>query len=583
MVLPEGTRDENRRPHSSRSGLIVLAGATVAIGVVAIGALTSPDPAPPTVPVAVPGATTSTTIERPSGLVDVATFDVTDISDGEQPAWELTLPLDFKRTISLVDYENWLYVFADATPTWADVRGGLVGWRSIDGVEWEPLGTVIGREAEIGQVASTERGLVATSMTGTPNGLDIWISEDGFEWVRHQLLRPEVSENAFVFANAVYGDEEKLVVTAALEFDVRALLERQLRENGIAIDLSRNYGWGAEEITDDVLFTVYGPLGIVVHQATATELDMTESEAQLAVSGFSQSSETLVWVSHGGGEWVESSIPGSPWVNDIVGTTDGELLAFGFGTRGPTVWRSFDGISWVESGLVLSPRSAERWGDRLIGPSDASPWVMVSEDGASWAQTNLSQHFPAPISWHIPELAAGEGGVLAVVEGWAQTTQLDPGRPTSPTITREGTTLTMNFDQGVFGVATGDQAYAWSMYQGNIAKEGMTVDLANGTVAFSDPESGEPLIGVTFEELQNSEEVYWLGRWDERNFRAFAFSEDGENWSIQDPEDILGEGPRVRDVAVLADRIVAVVERLSGALDPDATLSSSEVWAAPIP
>lgn len=585
MVLPEGTRDESRRRRSSRSGLTVLAGASIVIGVFAIGALTSPEPGTSTIPEAVPepSSTTSTTVEPGPSLVDVATFDVTEIESGAPLAWELTLPLQFRRVISLVNHEGWLYVFADATPSWAERAGGLQAWRSVDGLEWKPLGTVIGRAVQIGEVTATGQGLVATSLSRTPNGLDIWISDDGVDWERQQLMQPDAAQNAYVFANAVYGDGEKLVITAALEFDIRALLERQLRETGVDVDLSRNHGWGAEETADGVRFTIYGPLGIVIHQATASELGMSAAEAQLAVSGFSQSSETLVWVSTSDGDWIESSIQGSPWVNDMAATPDGELLAFGFGTRGPTVWRSRDGISWVESGLVLSPRSAQLWGNRLIGPSDSSAWVMISEDGASWEHTSLHEHFPAPISWQVQELVAGDSGVAAVVEGWAQTTLVGPERPDSPTITRKGVTLTMDFDRGEFEVDTGDDTHAWGMFRGSLVPEGMNVDLVAGTVGFSDPGTGKPLIEVTFEDLEGAEQEYWLGKFDERSFTAFAYSPDGETWSVQDAHDIFGEDPGVSHVAMTPDRMVAVVERLAGTLRPDGPMPTSEVWTAPIP
>lgn len=583
MVSPEGAGEGDNRPRPSRTVFLVLGALAIAVGVIGLGALTSPEPALLTTPEATPNSSTSTTTANRPRAVDVTTFDVTQIATGLQFDWTLARSFESHLIHSLVEHEGWLYLFTHATPDWAEEQGGLSGWRSLDGAEWEPLGTVIGPEAQIGRVESTAQGLVATSASRTPNGLEVWTSDDGFVWDHRQLLSPEDTPNTLVFSSAIHGDEDRLVVAAVVEFDLRALLEQHLRETGTELGLPLDYGWDANETADGFEFTFYGPLGIVVYEATAAELGLSEDEARSAVAGFSEMGETMVFVLNTAGELVESSIEESAWVNDIAATPDGELLAFGFGNRGPTLWQSVDGISWVESELAISPRAGVRWGDRLIGPTDSSARVMVSEDGTSWEQTTLHERFPPPISWYVPQLDASDSGVAVVVEGWAQSTGTQPARPDPATIVGDDATLTLEFDSGHFALDDGEDIYTWNMYGAGLLQEGISIDLASGSIEFSHPETGEPLMVVAMDELQQAEQAYWLGRFDEEHFQALAFSTDGDVWSVQDSEDPFGPDRHITSVVVTTDRVVTVVQNMGSDLRSPTPDVGAEVWTAPIP
>jgi hypothetical protein len=588
VVLPEGAGEKKDRPRKSRTIFLVLGAFAIAAGSLALGALTSPDPAPLTIPDATPETstpttttTTTTTVPHPR-VVEVSTFDVSEIASGPPYDWSLAETIDDFFIHTLVEHEGWLYLFGAESPMWVGDEGGLTAWRSTDGVEWESLGTVIDPKTQVGQVTSTGRGLVAIEPAPVAGRLGIWSSSDGIRWQREEVAAPIASAAAILRGGAVFGDEERLVITASVEFDLSSLLEEHLRASDLTTDLLATGGWSIDNTTDGAVVTVYGPLGIAAYSVPAEELGLTPEEATAAYRGFSDFRQTAVWVSHSDDDWISSEIPGSPWIQSMTETRDGELLAFGFGSRGPTVWRSRDGLNWTESGIVLSPTAARPWGDRLVGPANNRPAVMVSEDGTNWEEVgDLNRHFPAPISWNVFALGAGDAGVAASVRGWARTDMSGPGRPDPPVITQGETTLTLDFFRSELELESEGQTYSWSMHRDG--QPGISVDVGDAAVVFSDPDTGAQLAQFSYETLTAAEEEYWLGSFAEERFDAIAVTTDGENWSIEDVEDAFGGNTIPEQIAVYSGRMVVVVGDLPDSLLRAPTSRSYEVWTASIP
>lgn len=562
----------------------MLASLAVVAGVVALGALTSPEPEAIETPVTTegtPDATTTTT--EPSGpqLVDVEIFSVEDIEAGRQLDWERAAEFGSVFPRTLVGHDGWLYLFGSAAPAWAPEPGGLAAWRSQNGTEWESLGNVLGYEVEIVSVASTGQGLVATERTQDAAGFNIWLSDDGIEWEPLWVPFDDPAEHIVAHPHGVYGDEDTLIVIATRQLDTQALLEEHLRASGEHIDLDLSRGWGADYTEDGVRLVVYGPLGIPVLTTSAEELGLTEEEATLLENGFGgQSSGAIVWVSEEGAPWIQGEIEDAQWVESIVETPTGELVVFGFGTSTERAWRSTDGIAWEDLlADFRNPGAATNWGESLLARGDSAE-ILISEDAETWEETGLRKHFPAPIDWHVPWIAAEENGIAAIVEGWGQSPMIEPQRPDVPTIRDGDAVLSLDFVSGHFEMEVGDEELSWRMF--SEPDNGIDIDLLTQEVIFKHPDSEEELGRFGFDELERAEEEYWVGTFANQEFNALVFSVDAESWSIQDLGSEFGEESRVAQLEMFDGRLVAAVVDSRRIYSPGSD-PGFEVWTAPLP
>lgn len=583
MVLPEGTHSEEERPRRSRTILFALAFVAVTAAVLTLGALTSPDPealpSPSTSEAALAPSTTTTSTPRPQS-VDVQTFGVEEIETGHQFDWELAAEFGDAYPHTMVSHEGWLYLFGSATPIWAPEPGGLTAWRSRNGTDWESLGNVLGYEVEITHVEATAQGLVALERSQDSAGFNIWLSDDGIDWTPRWVPTDGGARHVVAFPQGLYGDEERLVVGATFEFDGEALLEEHLRAVGQEIDLTLSRGWGTDYTEDGVQLVVYGPLGIPVIATSAEELGLTGEEIRRLENGLDTRTDAVsVWVSEEGAPWVRGQIEGAQWIESIVGASNRELFAFGFGVTGEQAWRSVDGLTWEESSAGPGPLRATTWRESLLA-AGGSAEILVSKDAENWEETGLRLLFPAPIDWQVSELTASPAGIAAAILGWEQTTRVDPQRPATPTL-RDGTaTLSLDFDSGHFEMEVGDDVLSWRMY-GEI-DNGIETDLSEQVVIFLHPDSGDELGRFGFDDLEAAEQEYWVGAFSSQEFHAMVFSEDARSWSIQDVDDEFGDDSRVAQLEMVDGRLVAAVVNTASMWSSQPN-PGFEVWTAPLP
>lgn len=581
MVLPEGANEEDvGRPHSSRKLYLVLGALAVAIGAVVLGALTSPDPPPLTTPEAVPETSTITTAPNP-GLVDVDEFSVEQIEVGGHLEWEQAASFEEFFPQTLVEHEGWIYLFGQARPIWEGDPGRVVAWRSQDGTQWEELGDVLGVDAAIIAVSSTTQGLVAVERDSQDGELGVWTSDDALSWTPRPIPMSPDKPYLVTYPQAIFADQEMLIVVASQRADFEALIEEHLRRTDRDTDISLNRGWGIDYTEEGTVITVYGPLGMAALSVPIDELGLTEAEITEAESGFGGgSASTPVWTSPGDGEWIETSIEGAEWIDSLVETNRGDLLAMGYSRSGEQTWSSIDGITWEEHEDDQSPSRVRNWGERLVAASNNSPEVLVSDDAVSWEESGLRRFFPAPIDWYVSDLTADSAGIAVAVEGWSQTSGPAP-RPDAPQITRDGVTVTMDFSSGRFETEVDDETLTWTVY-GQPVEDAIEVDLVDSAVTFLHPETGEPLLTLTFEEVERAEQEYWMGGSSDARFSAIALSADGTEWTIQGVEEELGREARVADIELADRRLVALTVTGIDYYSPYPT-PGFEVWTAPVP
>ncbi|MGH3650411.1 MAG: hypothetical protein ACRDU9_06830 [Acidimicrobiia bacterium] len=576
MVLPDGTRSESNRPVLGRTALLALAALAFAVGGLALGALTTPDPGT----TAETTTTTSTTIDQIEPPIDFDNFSVGQIAVGDPLRWERGARFDEMVTVDLVEHEDRLYLFG--YNDWYAGSGGLQVWSSDDGLVWDPLGQVIEETRPIGRVASTPQGLVALESGPTGAGFTIWRSRDAVRWAPELVPVELDSEHATVYPHAVTGTKSTLMVTGDVQIDITGLLEERLGAAlGAPVDLWR-YGWSHHRSAEGMVIDVLGPLGMVAQQVSTEELGLSETEQSWIVDGYGSSTDTDVWVSRGGdSDWEHSSIEDARWIDSLIITKDSRVIALGHGSTLSGTWVSDGGLDWRRLDFVSRPFTVEPWGDGFAGPDGyGANDVLVSEDAENWDSTGLNDHFPSSIGWGVGPFAAGPGGIVVGVEGWSQ-----PDQPialsTPPRLTRDGVILTMNLDAGVLDLESGGQHHEYHIY-GSTPPENIVVDLSTESVEFFDDQSGDLLSSFSFSELMAAAETYWSRDPFPERYQAMAFTTDGVEWTIQDIEEDLGGAVWIRGLEVTADRVIALVSGLETPYVRDET-PGFEIWSAPIP
>ena len=564
--------------------LFVAAALAIAIGFGVLGVMTAPDPEAIEAlnSTTTSTSTTSTTIAEIEPPLDLDNFTVGQITTGEQFVWERVRGFADWFPHSLIEHDGHLYVFGTNGSPWSDDPGVLRGWRSPNGIDWEPLGTVVDGQIGLGLMASTPQGLVAFEID-QGDRVGIWQSSDGLAWSRSEIVvADEEGEPLTIWPMAIGGTSDLLMVATETQLDVQRIIEERMGENGFDVDLLSNYGWTPDWTADGLQIVLHGPLGLVGMAISGDELRLTDQEESLVANGYGGSAQTRLWVTSDGSKWVDRPVEASAWIQSIVPAPDGGVLAFGYGSSGDSAWYSPDGTEWTPRPRTGGPQTATAWRDGLVGVnSDGSrPEVLTSDDGATWEETHLDEHFPLPIGWYSWGLAAGDAGVALMVNGWRHTAAPSPPRE-DVELTRDGVTLALDMNSGAIMIESGDVVHSWTMWS-STEQDGIEVDLESQTVTFHDTTSGDPLTSFTFEELNNAEMEYWNAQsGGDTEHRVFAFTPDGENWTIQDMELAVGLDRPVQQLAVIGDRVVALVQN-SGFIGQPSE-AGFEIWAAEIP
>jgi hypothetical protein len=578
MIVPDRP-DEERRRRRGGTGGIAIALMAIVIGGLTLVSLTSPDPEAVAPTTSAPASTT-TTIPELRPLIDLENFAVDQLTRGSQLDWNPTLSVVEGYPIGLLSHEDMLYVFSTEVPNFSSFEtGGLRGWRSIDGVTWEPLGQVIGQTHNVTSVSSTEQGLILVEQPEDGGGFAVWRSDDGVSWETQRVEVEGLNEMTTVYPQAVGGTDEVLLVAGNVYVDTYAFFEEKLGEFA-------RYGWEPRVIADEVRITLYGPLGPLA-ELSAEEVGLSEEEQQMIIEANSipDQAEATVWVNSGGPDWQQTVIPDAQWIDRFATTPHGEVIAHGWGATGASSWTSGDGSSWDETPGPVHHYLDVRWGDRLVAPSTTDGLsVSVSADGEDWENIGPGEHFPNRISWWMGGIGAGPGGLALIVEGWDDRVQFEePTVAVEPaTITGPEGTLTIDFEANEYRLETEAGERTWSGM--SMTRTGIGVNLDAGTVEFFDPESSAFLAAFPLADLMEAQEqvTYTGAREDDfLGYNALAFTSDGEEWTIQSLDE-LGSGEMVHSLAVTDTHVVVTAMNAAGFYDPDSP-PGFHVWTAEIP
>jgi hypothetical protein len=581
VVLPEGTqRPERPRAGVGRSSLSLLAGAGLLVGFLLLGSLTTPEPeaVPPS------SSTTTTTTEPIEPPLDLENFSVSQISRGEPFEWEQTLTVEDASPTALLEHENWVYLFAsDSLPYFGSGAGGVHGWRTTNGASWESLGEVIPEPNVITQVASTSLGLLAVGWDKTSNGVSVWLSNNGSDWTAEELPVEGIEPFMTVYPTAAGGSDNLLVVTGQTQFNTYERIEEKLGSVD-GFDPTR-YGLGIDVIGEEVQVTLYGPLGLSLGSMSAEDLDLTTEEIEVLIAEHrGAGGEGIAWMKTDDAAWEQSEIPEVSWVESIYVTPEDEVVVFGYGESGGSRWASTDGVNWERVISMRAPYRVERWGTRLIGPSDTGgAGVLVSDEDGSWEDIGPGNLFPRELGWHTEGIGAGPGGIATMIRGWDDRGFREAERVDPVMVTSNGSTLTLDLDEGSYDLTTPDgSAHHWSMF--SQTQEGVVPDLETGTISFHDPHNGDLLASFAIDAIVDAENEYYAQYAESErtdNYLAFAFTADGNEWTIQD------ETTTWNDVApalleVTDTHVFAADFTTTAFYDPE-TLPNFGVWAAAIP
>lgn len=573
VVLPEGTGTGTRRPRTGRTTFF--AALSIVAGLVTLTVLTRPDPET-IAAAATPTSTSTTTIAPLEPPIDIDNFSIGQIATGEPLQWEQTGTFRNIYWDGLTTYDGAFYLFGPASPTWADRPEGLRAWRSADGVEWENLDVVIGRDVVIGSVQATPLGLVAVESAPVGDALRLWLSSNGKDWSPSDIPAGIEHDHVRVNLDAAGAIDGRLIVAVNTYFDPTSLIKDYLRAVGIEADLHR-FGWGVQH-DPELAIVISAPLGLPALEITADDLGVSEDEFA-RLTGSIHPPPPATWIlDESGAGWSPADLGNVQSIDQFIPGPDETVIAHGYDLMGPATWHTTDGVVWEGSTTGSSIQMVQNWGDRLVGTRPINmPDVVVSSGGAFWEPLGLASHFPQGTGqWHIWPLAVGEGGIAVGVDGWRENTN-DAVRFPEPSqlTTGSGATLSLHFHSGEVVLDTGEETHRWWMYASGDGVDGIDVDLVRETVTFADPQTGELLTTMSFAELAEVETSYW-DSWPPSADRhlAFAFTTNGENWTIQDARAIFGPGAAIAQLEVTDRRVVAIVGQERG---------HYETWTAPIP
>jgi hypothetical protein len=549
-------------------GLVVVAGLTLIT-------LTSPNPDDEAASATTTTSTTTTTIAEIEPLIDLENFSVDQITRGEPFAWESSLSVVEGFPIALLNHQETIYLFATDRPNFSGFdTGGLRAWRSRDGLTWESLGQVISGNSDIWPVTSTDQGLLALETSPDGPTFTVWRSEDGSAWEPIEPVDEDLSEAVTVYPQAVGGTDAVLAVAGRIEVNGQSILGERLGE--IAA-----YQWDTIVMSDEVVFNLYGPFGRLA-QITGEELGLTNAERQMFFDANTDTNEVApyIWVKVGADDWRRTTIAGAHWIDTFATTPNGDLVAHGWGPNSMSSWTTPDGIEWHQLPPTTPHYLEVQWGDQVVAArSNGEAALLVSADGADWEDFGPGEHFPREIDWGVGGLAAGPGGVAVVVNGWKRNQEQWPEPLVeSPSITSDDGTLTVDFASGEYRLDTGDGTHVWS----GTSVRGIDVDLDRAMVIFSDVESDEILAEFPLEKIIGAQnEVIYPVPEDSGRYDAFAFTSDGEDWTIQTFDEVLGSSP-FHLLAVTDTHVVATGLPASDYFDPSSP-PGFEVWTASIP
>lgn len=569
MITPEGSGGGEPQRKTGRAGIIGIAALVVFAGLVLVGVLSSPEPA------AVEETTTTVVEDTPTSTVE--NFSVSQIATGTPFEWGLSMAIDDGYPLGLVDHGGAIYLFAtDDLEPYSRTASGIRAWRTIDGASWDLLGRVMPEDRQITGISSTGQGLVALEPDDVGGGFTVWRSDNATDWTPEAVGDDQRGGIPF-YPQIAGGSEDVLVVSGNSHTRALALVTGKLKERYPALaPNSYLMTWDIQEETIAIALQTFARLQLGV--VDLDDLGLTEDEhAMVDRLVRDESRETTLWVRTDSG-WSQDEIAEFDLVQEIATTTGGDILALGFGATGPEAWSTSDGSNWeaIEA-AIPAPSQIDEWGDTMAGPTSipGEGWFVAFSETGDWEAIGPQEHFPTHVTWIIGAFGAGSGGgIAAVVNGWERRREMLEVEPA--TLTRDGATLTVNFQMSEYVVEVDGSSNTWSMTDEN--PEGVEADLDTGMVSFHHPDSGEHLASFDIDDINHA---FFSQMTPSGRHRALVFTPDGEEWTIQDLAPITVD-THIPFLEISRSHVMAV--RVAGENLPfGAPTPGFEVWSAAIP
>lgn len=583
MVLPDGTQSDRSRPGKGRALLFAVAALAIVAGFMALGSLIPSDP----VAIETTTTTSSTTIPDLDPPFDPENFSVGQIATGPPLGWDLVAESTTGYPLRLTEHHGTFYLFTSMQPWWASEPGGLDTWISANGEDWRPAAEMaIGMEFHVADVVTSADGFIAIGARPGGDHLIVWRSADGMGWTTTEI--PIETDSPYITPRptAAAAFDGRVAIATGYALDEERLVTDHLAAAGIDVDFP-TMTWNTRYAGEDgVELIVSGPLGIPVLTTSLDELGLTEQEHQWVMRGLNRREQSEVWVVDDAGDQKSGTIP-LMRVSNMVSRPDGTLFATGLGGAGlDDGFVSADGLQWKRAEDTNIDRVIS-WGERVIGiTSGPRVEVVESSDGQNWKESGATDLLPSQWSWYPVAMGSGPDGLAMTLEG-QNFSGFTAEAPSTATVTSGDATLRLDRQRSVFVLEIDGETHTWDRYpypSGSQVPEELEIDLANETVLFEDPETGETLAQFSFEELRRLESESRSIRFsDVIGHHALVFTEDGSAWEIRDLEPVVGDDSRVILLEVASGRLVAVAHE--PVVDPYQNVPPAgfEVWSVPLP
>ncbi|MFQ5968180.1 MAG: hypothetical protein ACE5MI_11315 [Acidimicrobiia bacterium] len=503
--------------------------------------------------------------------VAIGFFASRDTQKSGPLSWEAGGTLDLAFLDSVVEFDGSYLAFGADFDGLAEKTPGVRAYRSDDGRQWSDLGVVIAR-ASLFDVASTGDQILAvgafhespihtTAFSMSAGAPAVWTSGDGTSWERHDLpFKAEPGIDYAANAQAVAATEERAVVFGSAHPDVESVIEAAIpgEYRDLLGSTSFSTGMGGPPFS----IQIHAPLGITIFSATFEELGVAPEVTDQFFMGPGDAGG-IMWTSDDLRSWDASdSLGGEESIHEVVLGPRGEFIAHGYGLLGPLLWTSRDGLSWETTRAPEGIGQIAVFGNQLIATNDSgfgSSELIASSDAETWKSLTPTGLFSDDIMWHFGSLSASSYGIVAVAMGYAEEPFVEM-EPPSIVITKGDITVTHDEMHGLVVVSRGDESLLEVSTWMEQVPDQVAFDAGNRTMTFVNPDSGEDLVTVTFEEIEAAQQEAYGQFEPMRQESLVVFSPDGQQWTTQSAVDIFGVETLFTPVFAFEDVVFAAVQ-----------------------
>lgn len=565
----------------------MLVGLSVVILVVVIGLAVFDWFSTSDAPSAEPSPSTTVALDRaeptssPPDSTGVGASGIVLNTDGSL-AWHEGPDIGGLTPRAIVEYDGQVFVFA--TPPGRSLHligAGVDMWRTGDGVAWQPEGTVIDSPNLVTSVRADPDGLVAVGQNADGDPA-MWRSVDGSSWAMTALPESPLSSVAAVpFMSASAGDVEVIVGRPNYQDPLDLLLTAMQELTGLSLDefnVSAQFGGSLEAI-------ISGPFDLPLFSASGEELGLSPEDVRRITNGDTDrpSPTSTVWSTTDGLDWQVTILDQvSPW--GLVVNNDGRFMMSGNGPQGLATWGSDLGESWqqLDSGQnAASPMVP--WEEMFIGTQGfVGGDIATSTDGSDWKPIGLPDILSPSLRLGGSRLAAGDEGIAATVYTTATGTAAPTDLP-EVILVKDGYTLTANYGGGADNLALRrGQDTLITTYLDSDIQAGIVADLGNETVTFIDPQTSDPYVTFTIDELRQLDTTANKGRQIVGRQSLIIFSPDATTWTITD---IIGPSTsgNVSGLQVTSHGLIAAITTQPATPSAPPNASTTQIFIADYP